>query len=253
MQSTAQHSKAMAAGRLAPCGGRRSRSRRHGPGAAGQAPGCRGVAALAALLLALSAASPAAWSPAPELTGLDRLARPAPNVSAELNDPTWGFRFGIGVQYISINSSRLQLSLPEGSPFSDGALIVLEAVLRTTRLAFARQVYRHLLPPGTALDGAALNFMSFESDQFWIFQGLNPVPNLYLGAGLGWESRRYNFLLEGGGTPMRRDEAVLKAGLLVDYTFAIPFSLQVRSTMEEPGRLVQVTGTTLSLAYHIPF
>ncbi|MBI3994136.1 MAG: hypothetical protein HY342_12750 [Candidatus Lambdaproteobacteria bacterium] len=209
---------------------------------------------LAALLLVLALGGPAAWGQAPELPGLDRLARPAQDMSlAQIEDPTWGFRFGIGLQYLSVSSSQLHVSFAEGAPFSDGALIVLEAVLRNTRVAFARRIYRQPLPTGTTLQGDTLTFMGIESDQFWVFQGLHPVPTLYLGAGVGWESRRYSFLLERGGAPVRRDQAVLKAGLLVDYMFADPFSLQVRSTTEEPGRLVQITGTTLVLAYHIPF
>jgi len=206
---------------------------------------------LAALFLGLGAGSAAAQAFVPP--GVDRLARPADTQGAlQTIDLSRGLRFGLGIQQMHVQSPALDTALDGKPPFADGVLLSLDAILGDFRVGYARRIYRRDLPENTTLDGQAVDFLAFESDQLWVFHGFSPLRTLYLGYGAGVMSRRYTFLPADDGAPVQDTEALAVGGLMADYAFAPPFTLQLRLTADGGGKLVRVWAATLTLAYHLP-
>ncbi len=202
----------------------------------------------------MSGAAGIASAQAPGLAGEDGLARPV-KVSDYVSgfNPLQGFRFGIGTQYVSAQSETLNAELTDGVPFSDGTYISFELVMGSLRLAVGRRIYRHELLDEPLLEGQAVNFVGFESNQIWSYYGISPIPSLYLGAGLGWITRRYSFTTVNEVGDIEISETLLASGVIVDYGISLPFTLQLRWTQDEPDGLFVVSGLTLGIAYHAPF
>lgn len=206
---------------------------------------------LATLVLTAGAGHVRAQPLAPQ--GLDQLARPADTRAAlQTIDLSRGLRFGLGIQQMQVASSALDIELDGKPPFADGVLISMDAILGNFRLGYARRIYRRDLPPDTTLDGQAVDFLAFESDQLWVFHGISPLRTLYLGYGAGVMSRRYTLLPADGSDAVQDTEALAVGGLMADYAFAPPFTLQLRLTADGGGRLARVWAATLTLAYHLP-
>ena len=131
-------------------------------------------------------------------------------------------------------------------------LLSLDAILGDFRLGYARRIYRRDLPEGVTLDGQAVDLLAFEADQLWVFHGFSPRRTLYLGYGAGLMSRRYTFVRADDGDPIQDTEALAVGGLMADYAFAPPFTLQLRLTADGGGEQVRIWAATLTLAYHLP-
>ena len=133
-----------------------------------------------------------------------------------------------------------------------GVLVHVEGVSDPFRFGYARQLYRADLPAGTTFEGTALDGLSFDSDQLWVFHGLRPHHSLYAGYGLGWQ-RRLIRLLQGGIVQDSRKESGGLGGVLVDWALGLPFSLQVRAFGDLKPGFIQARTASLQLSFIAAF
>ena len=221
--------------------------------------GRRALAVAACLLVALLAvpgpaplAQPAEApiAPAAEESTVRPLLLPEP-----LRDPIelrWGIQFGAGFHNVTVKSGPLDTQFDEVSPFSDGGSLHVDWLLGAFRVGYLRQVYRPELTQPTTFEGQILSRVAFESDQLWGFHGVRPWRPLYLGYGLGIQRREITLTL--ADTSQRSfSETLAMAGLVLDFDFAPPLSLQIRAVREEGGGFFQLTGQTIFLSYVAPY
>ncbi len=178
-------------------------------------------------------------------------------------DPAWGFQFGWGLHHLTVEAPGLNEEFQPRSFTKDGTSLTLDFVLGGFRLGYIRQYFRREPARGILFEGAWVTLVGFESDQFWAYHGFRPWRLLYLGYGLGWQRREISVkretVLASGATvsapTIGITESVAMGGLMLDWAFALPFSLQVRTVREEggAGRFLRVSGETLILAYVAPF
>ena len=184
--------------------------------------------------------------------GTESPAPPGREEPEEELDLTWGFQFGAGFHYFTLESDALGIEFGEGNPFSDGASVALDWVLGSFRLGYLRQVYRREVTTAVSFRGQLVERLGIEADQLWFFHGLRPWRPLYLGYGVGVQQRVIS-LTHLDGTRAEHSETLAMAGLMLDIAFAPPVSLQIRSIREQGGKFVRITGETVFLSYFVPF
>ncbi len=176
-----------------------------------------------------------------------------PSVKQGLQDPSYGFQFGVGHPALSVQVKGVEKSLePEGGFFDEGALMTVGFLLKSFRVGYALHAYRHGLSSGQVVEGQPVDFVSFEAHQLWIFHGFRPVRPLYFGYGLGLQSRTVKLYQN---KTLRIEEADTDpvAGALLDYRFSPPFSLQLRWSQDLQKGRVQSKGPILQIAFYAPF
>lgn len=228
----------------------------------------RAPAMAACLLVALLAvpgpgplAQPAEtpFTPAAE----ESTARPL-RLPESLRDPIelrWGIQFGAGFHNVTVKSDPLDTQFGEANPFSDGGSLHVDWLLGAFRVGYLRQVYRPEIKSGLMFEGQPLERVAFESDQLWGFHGVRPWRPLYLGYGLGVQRREITLTLreitltpdDAVDSKRSFSETLAMAGLVLDYAFAPPLSLQIRAVWEEGGGFFQLTGQTVFLSYVAPY
>jgi len=206
--------------------------------------------ALLALALLLWGTT-AAWAQ----TSADRPLATPPALQPGRPDPERGVQIDLGVHSLRLRADEPDVDIPPGPAFSDGALLGVELVRPTWRVAYARRLYRHELPDGAVFNGTAVDFLSMESDQAWGFYGIRPLRTLYLGAGLGVAHRRLRFSAPGSSTATAEtaQETRTLVGLMADWAVFLPFSLQLRSERDTGDGLVNLDVTTFALSFHVPY
>jgi hypothetical protein len=167
-------------------------------------------------------------------------------------DPRHGLQIGLGLPVVDLRSEALALHLRGGKPSQTGVLMQVDWVSDPYRAGYARQLYRTGLPEGTALDGTAVDALSFDADQLWGFLGFRPAHSLYLGAGLGWQRRVIRLLAGAAQVSLVREQNPL-AGLLADWSVGLPFSLQLRVCEDLRPGLLRVQTASLQLALTAAF
>jgi len=214
------------------------------------------AACLLVALLAMPGPGPLAqpaeapFAPSPE----ESTARPL-LLPESLRDPIelrWGIQFGAGFHNVTVKSDPLDTQFGEVSPFSDGGSLHVDWLLGAFRVGYLRQVYRPEIESGLTFEGQPLERVAFESDQLWGFHGVRPWRPLYLGYGLGVQRREIT-LTHDDGSQRALSETLAMAGLVLDYAFAPPLSLQIRAVREEGGGFFQLTGQTVFLSYIAPY
>ena len=214
-----------------------------------------GLAALSAVLL-LGWAGPAQGQPTNIAETPDsalRTDRPL-KLPDSLRHPVnlrRGIQFGIGTHNITVTSEALQTELPKKSSFSDGGSLHVDWLLDSFRLSYLRQQYRPELESNIPYEGKTLARVAFDSDQIWAYHGWRPWYPLYLGYGLGFLRREVSLTAD-DDTKKEFSESLAMAGLLLDYAFAAPVSIQIRMVWEEDGGFFQVSGNTVFLSYSVP-
>lgn len=175
-------------------------------------------------------------------------------------DPTWAFQFGWGLHNLTVDAPELGVELQPRSVTKDGVSVSLDLLLGPFRVGYVRQFFRREPSEEILLEGDRVTLLGYESDQLWVFHGFRPVRRFYLGYGLGWQRReitvRRETVTETGteaAPTLAFTESLAMAAVMVDWLFAPPFSLQVRSVREESGKFFQAAGETLLLAYVVPF
>lgn len=161
-----------------------------------------------------------------------------------------GIQFGAGTHGITVKSEPLQTELQKEGTFSDGGGIHIDWLLDSLRLSYVRQLYRPEIPAGLSYENQTLSRLAFDSDQLWAFHGFRPWYPLYLGYGLGYQRREIT-LTTTGSEIIQFSESLAMAGLMMDYAFAPPASLQIRFVWEDDGGFVQATGYYLFLSYTV--
>lgn len=164
-----------------------------------------------------------------------------------------GIQFGIGTHNLTVTSEPLQTELPRKGSFSDGATLHVDWLLDSFRLSYLRQQYRPELDAGQmpAYEGKTLERIAFDSDQVWAYHGWRPWYPLYLGYGLGFLRREVSLTAD-DNTKKEFSESLAMAGLLLDYAFTAPVSIQIRMVWEDDGGFFQVSGNIIFLSYSVP-
>ena len=162
-----------------------------------------------------------------------------------------GIQFGFGTHNITVTSEPLQREWPSDSSFSDGASLHVDWLLDSFRLSYLRQQYRPELQGNLSYQGQSIRRVAFDSDQLWAYHGWRPWYPLYLGYGLGYLRREVS-LTAGGSMKIEFSESLAAAGLMLDYAFAAPASIQIRMVWEEDGGFFQVSGNQVFLSYSTP-
>ncbi len=217
-----------------------------------------GVATLC-LATALPGQAPAqdVEEPAPILAEprAGRTVSPAPAGLPEVIFPFPGIQLLLGFHQFSVHSDELDQTLGPGGIFSTGATFGLDWVGEYVRFGYLRQVYRKDLPFSTRHRGRDASFLGYEADQLWGHAGIRPVRDLFLGLGLGVQRRRIEISVRDSGTgaEFEIEETVVSADAIAEYTLALPFLIQLRYVRDFPGAFVEVEGTTVFLAYIVPF
>lgn len=161
-----------------------------------------------------------------------------------------GIQFGAGTHGITVKSEPLQTVLQRDSSFSDGAGLHVDWLLDSVRLSYVRQIYRPEIPDGLSYENQTLSRLSFDSDQLWAFHGFRPWYPLYLGYGFGFQRREIT-LTTTAGEKIEFSESLAMAGLVMDFAFAPPASIQIRFVWEDDGGFLQATGYYLFLSYAV--
>lgn len=172
-------------------------------------------------------------------------------------DPAQGLQMAIAAPYLRMRSRRLGGAGPPESVFSQGAAVGVGAVWPAFRVGYERLIYRTELREPVTFRGETVNFVGIESDQVWLFHGVRPLRQLFLGYGAGVQHRQIQ-LSECPETSdpctsvARIAETLSMAGLISEWAFAPPFALQLRGYWEEEGKLVTLSGYSVMLAYIVP-
>ena len=218
----------------------------------GQAPAQAPAAAPGAPLAPADQALPPPGEGLPADLGPERpVTTPAP-LQPGRPDPRSGLAFGLGLPYADVRSERLNVRLKGGKLSQTGVLVHVEGVSDPFRFGYVRQLYRADLPAGTTLEGIALDGLSFDSDQLWVFHGFRPHHSLYAGYGLGWQ-RRLIRLLDRGVVLDARTESGGLGGVLVDWALGLPFSLQLRAFGDLKPGFIQARAASLQLSFIAAF
>lgn len=182
---------------------------------------------------------------------------PAPTELPEVIFPFPGIQLLLGFHQFSVHSDELDQTLGPGGIFSTGATFGLDWVGEYFRFGYLRQVYRKDLPFTTKSKyrGTEVSFLGYEADQLWGHAGIRPVRDLFLGVGLGLQRRRIEISVRNSATgeEFEIEETVVSADAIVEYTLALPFLIQLRYVRDFPGPFLEVEGTTVFLAYIVPF
>jgi len=233
-------------------------------------PPWRAVAGCALVAAALLAGAAGAGKPVARAAELrssgaetapaDRFATPAKPPSLEADSveaAEEGIQIALGAPFLTVQSDRLTDDLGAGTLFSRGAQVGVARVWRHFRLVYERLVYRVELPEEIAYSDAKGNFLAIEADQLWLFHGGRPTESLYLGYGLGVQRRQLRLLdcppTGACATSADTSETVGMAGLLAEWSFRRPFSLQLGLVREAEGKLVTLSGYVVRLAYLVPW
>ncbi|MBI4081264.1 MAG: hypothetical protein HY423_01505 [Candidatus Lambdaproteobacteria bacterium] len=175
-------------------------------------------------------------------------------------EPDHGFQIALGSPFLTLRSEETGAELGSGPLFARGAELNAMAVWSAARLGYARSVYRGKLTSAAQYKGDAFNFVGIESDQLWLFHGLRAGRAWFFGYGLGVQQRLVQLRQCSGrdATTTCSDVAAVKetlgiGALMIEWSFATPFSLQLRETWDESGHLLSLSGHTVLLAYIVPF
>lgn len=213
------------------------------------------VAALPFLWLALLAGAAWAQQPDQDRDGIYTGSTGRPVAQPEsLKNPVGlrrGIQFGAGPHNFTVKSEPLQTEFAKSSSFSDGGSLHVDWLLDSFRATYLRQLYRPEVEGGLSHEGQPLRRVAYDSDQLWLFHGGRPWYALYLGYGLGFQRREIVLTTEAGGK-IEFSETLAMAGLMLDYAFAPPISLQIRLVAEEDGGFFQASGNILFLSYMVP-
>jgi hypothetical protein len=210
---------------------------------------------LAAVLLLLCAPARGQQPGAEAPPASEPPARPIPTPEAlgeARVDPRWGFQFAWGLHNLDLEVPEVGTTFEPRSLTKDGVSLTLELVLGAFRLGYLRQVFRREPSEAIIFRGDTVTLLGYESDQFWAFHGFRPWAALYLGYGLGWQRREIS-VQRTSEAQVAFSEDLAMAGVILDWAFTPPFSLQVRSVREEGGKFFRVSGETILLAYIVPF
>lgn len=220
------------------------------------------VSPLVVALAILLAFPLAAWGEEPSggPSAMEAFIKPVGNPSSLEEGTrvhTSGFQFSVGafgyaVNFKDVTYTSSGLHVKRQTPFSNGASLSLNWLMDSFQLGFTRQVFRHSPPAATFYSGAELSLVSFTSDEIWAYHGFRPWLELYLGYGLGY-ARREIILYHSNGGLTGLTESVPLGMLLADWSFSVPFSLRLKVHKEGDENRLKIMGTSLHLAYLIPF
>jgi hypothetical protein len=198
--------------------------------------------------------------PAPGLPadlGPERPVPTPPPLRPGYPDPRHGLQFGLGLPAVELRSAELRSEQMDtrvrgGKLSQTGVLVHVEYVSDPLRFGYARLLYRSPLPQDTTLDGTAVDRISLDGNQLWGWQGLRPHHSLWLGYGLGAQTRQVR-VFSGDARVSSRTESSLLAGLLADWALGPPFSLQLRAFGDLQAGFVEVRAASLQLAFIAAF
>ncbi|MEE8436347.1 MAG: hypothetical protein V3S64_16290, partial [bacterium] len=163
-------------------------------------------------------------------------------------DPGRGIRFGLGFPMLEVSSDSLNQDIA-GGKFSDtGLMLNLEVMLGAFQLGYVRQLYRKSLDADVTYNGSQADTLAFDADQVWGFHVFRAGGSLTFAYGLGLQRRAVRVLLN-DVTIFEEAETGLLAGLTADWTFAPPFSLQLRLFQDLSGDTLRQRGVSLQLNY----
>lgn len=211
--------------------------------------------AVAAVSLLIAAGKPARGQESPPVLPPEPAAPLVPSapLRGEYVFTYPGLHILLGDHFLAVRGEGLNRSSKPGGGFSDGASVGLDWVGEYFRVGYLRQAYRDQLSRGTRYRGVPVSLLAIDADQVWGYAGLRPWRSLYLGAGLGAQRRRIRFTpRDPADSPVVKDESLLSLGFILEYALLPPFLVQLRYTSDLPGGAVEVTGTTLVLAYVVP-
>lgn len=164
----------------------------------------------------------------------------------------WEVRFGLGFPSVTVESDSLNRRLEGGKVAESGVVMNLDLLLESIRIGYVRQLYRKTLSEDVRFEGASAETLSFDSDQVWIFHGLRALDALYLGYGLGWQRRTVR-VRSGGMILVEKSESGFMGGLVAEWAFSLPFSLNLRIFSDLNGGFIEQRGAALQFNYQAEF
>lgn len=167
-------------------------------------------------------------------------------------DAERGIRFGLGFPLVEVTSDSLNQDISGGKVTDTGLMLNLDIMLGAFQLGYVHQVYRKSLGADVTYDGSQADTLAFDADQVWGFHVFRVGGSLTLAYGLGLQRRAVRVLLN-EVTIFEEAETGLLAGLTADWTFAPPFSLNLRLFQDLSGDTLRQRGVSLQFNYSAGF
>lgn len=213
------------------------------------------VNAVAVLALWVLTASSACWAqtpPPPQGTAPAGPILAQHTASGESADPARGIRFGLGFPFLEVTSDSLNQDVAGGKFGDTGLMLNLEVLLGSFQVGYVRQIYRKSLDADVTFNASGVDTLAFDADQVWGFHVFRAGGSLTLGYGLGLQRRAVRLLLNDVAIFEKAESGAL-AGLMAEWAFAPPFSLNLRLFQDLSGDILRQRGVSLQLNYGAGF